>query len=91
LPLNLLDDFNCEGLGTEINSSLPAERVVQALNQITEWRGDAGTIRVDNGPEYVSCTFVEWPEKKGIALVYIQPGKPQQNVYVDCYNQTVRR
>lgn len=74
--LNVLDDFNREGLGIEIDFSLPAERVVRALNQIIEWRGAPGRIRVDNGPEYVSGTLMEWAENRGIALAYIQPGKP---------------
>jgi len=89
--LNVLDDFNREGLGIEVDFSLPAERVVRALNQIIEWRGAPGAIRVDNGPEYVSGTLVEWAEKRGIALSYIQPGKPQQNAYVERYNRTVRQ
>jgi len=46
--LNVLDDFNREGLGIEVDFSLPAERVVRALNQIIEWRGAPRTIRVDN-------------------------------------------
>ena len=88
--LNVLDDFNREGLGIEIDFSLPAERVVRALNQIIEWRGAPEKIRVDNGPEYVSGTLMEWAEDRGIALAYIQPGKPQQNPYVERYNRTVR-
>jgi len=46
--LNVLDDFNREGLGIEVDFSLPAERVVRALNQIIAWRGAPKTIRVDN-------------------------------------------
>lgn len=88
--LNVLDDFNREGLGIEIDFSLPAERVVRALNQIIEWRGCPFAIRVDNGPEYVSATLSDWAAGKGIALNYIQPGKPQQNAYVERYNRTVR-
>jgi putative transposase len=88
--LNVLDDFNREGLGIEIDFSLPAERVVRALNQIIEWRGAPRAIRVDNGPEYISGTLMEWAENRGIALTYIQPGKPQQNAYVERYNRTVR-
>jgi len=88
--LNVLDDFNREGLGIEIDFSLPAERVVRALNRIIEWRGKPLAIRVDNGPEYVSSTLTIWAEKLGIALTYIQPGKPQQNAYVERYNRTVR-
>lgn len=75
--LNVLDDFNREGLGIEIDFSLPAERVVPALNQIFEWRGAPRTIQVANGLEYVSGTLMEWAEYRGIALTYIQPVKPQ--------------
>jgi putative transposase len=88
--LNILDDFNREGLGIEIDFSLPAERVVRALNRIIEWRGKPLAIRVDNGPEYVSSTLTIWAEKQGIALTYIQPGKPQQNAYIERYNRTIR-
>lgn len=75
--LNVLDDYNREGLGIEVDFSLPAERVVRTLNHIIEWRGQPLAIRVDNGPEYVSGTLIQWAEKKSIALTYIQPGKPQ--------------
>ncbi|KGK79786.1 integrase [Thalassobacter stenotrophicus] len=88
--LNILDDFNREGLGIEIDFSLPAERVVRALNRIIEWPGKPLGIRVDNGPEYVSSTLTIWAEKQGIALTYIQPGKPQQNAYIERYNRTIR-
>ena len=50
--LNVLDDFNREGLGIEVDFSLAAARVIRSLNQITEWRGKPEAIRVDNGPEY---------------------------------------
>ena len=74
--LNVLDDFNREGLGIEADFSLPAERVVRSPNQIIEWRGQPQTIRVENGPEYVSSTLMAWAEKCNIRLEYIQPGKP---------------
>jgi len=76
--LNVLDDFNREGLAIEVDFSLPAERVVRSLNQIIEWRGQPQAIRVDNGPEYISGTLMTWAEKRNIRLEYIQPGKPQQ-------------
>ncbi|ABS13382.1 transposase IS3/IS911 family protein [Brucella anthropi ATCC 49188] len=88
--LNVLDDFNREGLGIEVDFSLPAERVIRSLNQIIEWRGKPFAIRVDNGPEYVSGKLMEWAANQGIALSHIQPGKPQQNAYVERYNRTVR-
>ena len=89
--LNVLDDFNREGLGIEVDFSLPAMRVVRSLNQIIEWRGKPANIRVDNGPEYVSGLLMQWAEKRGIAIEHIQPGKPQQNAYIERYNRTVRQ
>ena len=88
--LNVLDDFNREGLSIEVDFSLPAERVVRSLNRIMEWREKPTTIRVDNGPEYVSGKLMGWAEKRGIHIEYIQPGKPQQNAYIERYNRTVR-
>ena len=88
--LNVLDDFNREGLAIEVDISLPALRVIRTLDRVIEWRGKPDTIRVDNGPEYVSATLQLWARKQGIAIQYIQPGKPQQNAYVERYNRTVR-
>jgi putative transposase len=85
----VLDDFNREGLGIEVDFSGPAERVIRSLNQIIEWRGKPMAIRVDNGPEYVSGKL-KWAEIREIALSYIQLGKPQQNAYVERSNCTVR-
>ena len=42
------------------------------------------------GPEYVSGKLMEWAEKRNVRLEYIQPGKPQQNAYIERYNRTVR-
>jgi transposase InsO family protein len=47
-------------------------------------------IRCDNGPENVSGAIQNWAEEAGIAFQYIQPGKPQQNAYVERFNRTVR-
>jgi putative transposase len=88
--LNVLDDFNREGLGIEVDFSLPAERVIRSLNRIIEWRGSPASIRVDNGPEYISARLLAWAEKLQINICHIQPGKPQQNAYVERYNRTVR-
>lgn len=87
---NVIDDFNREGLGIEVDFSLPSERVIRSLEQIIEWRGVPGCIRCDNGPEYISGTLTTWAEKNGIRLEHIQPGKPQQNAYIERYNRTVR-
>ncbi len=87
---NVLDDFNREGLGIEVDLSLPSGRVIRALEQIIEWRGKPRAIRCDNGPEYISGVLLTWAEQQGIRIEHIQPGKPQQDAYVERYNRTVR-
>jgi len=49
---NVIDDYNREGLVIDVDFSLPSSRVIRALDQIIEWRGQPSTIRCDNGPEY---------------------------------------
>jgi putative transposase len=88
--LNVIDDFNREALGIEIDFSLPAERVIRALEQIIEWRGKPAAIRCDNGPENISGAVQAWAARRQIRIDYIQPGKPQQNAYVERFNRTVR-
>lgn len=87
---NVIDDFNREGLGIEIDLSLPSERVIRSLEQIISWRGCPSVLRCDNGPEYISATMQKWAQERGIRIEYIQPGKPQQNAYVERFNRTVR-
>ena len=60
---NVIDDFNREALGIEVDFSLPAERVVRSLDQIIAWRGKPAVIRADNGPELVSSRLMEWAVK----------------------------
>lgn len=88
--LNVNDDYNRESLAIEVDFSLPSQRVIRTLDRIIEWRGKPGSIRCDNGPEYISQTLKEWAGKEQIVLNYIQPGKPQQNAYIERFNRTVR-
>lgn len=87
---NVLDDFNREGLAIEVDLSLPSARVIRSLEQIIQWRGKPRIIRCDNGPEYISGALLAWAQRNGIGTEHIQPGKPQQNAYVERYNRTVR-
>lgn len=87
---NVLDDHNREGLGIEVDLSLPAERVTRALDRIIAWRGKPIALRRDHGPEYVSQAVHVWAKARGIRLEFIQPGKPQQNAYIERFNRTVR-
>jgi putative transposase len=88
--LNVIDDFNREGLCIDVDFSLPSERVIRALDHVIEWRGAPNSIRCDNGPEYISTTLLAWAARRDIRIEHIQPGKPQQNAYIERYNRTVR-
>jgi len=88
--LNVMDEGVREALDIEIDTSLPGARVVRTLERIKEWRGLPEAIRCDNGPELVSRQFVEWCEENNIEIRYIQPGKPNQNAYIERFNRTYR-
>jgi len=87
---NVMDDYNREGLTIDVDKSLPSTRVIRALEQVIEWRGKPAALRCDNGPEYISSQMVEWANKNKITLLYIQPGKPTQNAYIERFNRTAR-
>jgi len=89
--LNVIDDFNRESLAIEVDTSLPARRVIRVLERIIARRGKPTCIRTDNGPEFISHLLQEWCESNRIRLVYIQPGKPTQNAYIERKNGTMRR
>ena len=55
--LNVIDDFNREALGMEVDFSLPSYRVIRVLTQIMAWSGKPEVIRCENGPEYISATL----------------------------------
>lgn len=87
---NVLDDYNREGLCIEVDLSLPSARVIRSLEQLIEWRGKPDAIRLDNGPEYIAQSLIDWANDRQITLLYIQPGKPTQNAYIERFNRTVR-
>ena len=51
--LNIIDDFNREAFGMEVDFYLPSEQVIRELKQIISWRGKPEVIHCDNGPEYI--------------------------------------
>jgi putative transposase len=88
---NVVDDYNREGLNIDVDLSMPAQRVIQSLERLIEWRGKPKAIRCDNGPEYISQALRDWAQAMDIELMYIQPGKPTQNAYIERFNRTVRQ
>ena len=87
---NVNDDFNRESLRIEIDTSLPSQRVIRALDELVELRGVPRRLRLDNGPEFISAALAQWAQQQGIELVHIQPGKPTQNAYIERFNRTFR-
>lgn len=87
---NVIDDYNREGLCIDVDFSMPSQRVVRSLEQVIEWRGKPSAIRCDNGPENISQVLIDWANKQQITMIYIQPGKPTQNAYIERFNRTVR-
>ena len=88
--LNVLDEGVREALAIEIDASLPAPRVVRTLERLRELRGLLQAIRLDNGPELISQVMTGWCEQHSIELRYIQPGKPDQNAFIEPFNRTYR-
>jgi putative transposase len=66
--LNVLDDFNREGLSIEVDISIPALRVIRTLERIIDWRGQPLNIRVDNRPENISAALQIWATRRSIGL-----------------------
>lgn len=56
--LNVLDEGVREGLAIEIDTSLPAERVIRVLEHVEAWRGQPKAIRLDNGPDFIAECFM---------------------------------
>lgn len=89
--LNVLDEGNREGLAIEVGTSLPSSRVVALLDQLVAIHGAPRALRCDNGPELISEALRDWAERRGVALHFIQAGKPNQNAYIERFNRTYRR
>ena len=88
--LNVLDEGVREALDIVIDTSIPGGRLVRTLEQLSRWRGLPQVIRCDNGPELLSQAFVDWCEENSVEIRYIQPGKPNQNAYIERFNRTYR-
>lgn len=88
--LNILDEGNREGLAITVGTSLPSVRVIAILDELVALHGQPTALRLDNGPEFLSRALTAWCEEHGVALRFIQPGKPQQNAYIERFNKSYR-
>ena len=89
--LNVIDEGNREALRIEVGTSISAIRLQRVMNELIEVYGKPRAIRLDNGPEMTAQSFVEWAERQNIALRFIQPGKPNQNAFIERFNKSYRQ
>lgn len=87
---SIVDDFSRECPAIEVDTSIPGARVVGVLERLAAVRGLPKTIVVDNGPEFAGRTLDEWAYRKGVALHFIEPGKPTQNAFIESFNSKFR-
>ena len=89
---NVLGDFNREALKIEIeiDTSLPSRRLVRVFEQLKSERGLPDVLRTDNGPEFLGQVFTDWCDDNGIMIDYIEPGRPNQNAFIERFNRSYR-
>ena len=73
----------------EIDTSLPARRIVRALDELIAIRGKPSAIRVDNGPELISDELEKWARRHGVDRRFIQRGRPMQNGLIERFSRTM--
>lgn len=88
--LNVIDEANRECLAIDIGTSIPSARLIRTLERLIDYYGKPQAIRLDNGPEMTSQKFVDWAQVNDIHIRYIQPGKPNQNAFIERFNRTYR-
>lgn len=88
--LTIVDDFTRESLEIETDTSIPGQRVTRVLDEIGERRGLPSSIVIDNGPEFSGRALDAWAHAHGVALQFIEPGKPVQNAFIESFNGRLR-
>lgn len=88
--LALIDQCTRESLALEAGYAMPARRVVEVLAQLVQQGRKPAELRLDNGPEFVAGVLVRWCQEQGIAIRYIEPGKPMQNGHAESFNGRLR-
>ncbi len=88
--LTLTDEFTHASLAIEVATCLRAQQVIQVLEQVIRQHEAPAYLRSDNGPEFIARAVQRWLDAEHIQTVYIEPGKPWQNAYVESFNGRLR-
>ena len=88
--LNILDEFTRECLPIDVGRSLTSEDVLCRLTELFVTRGLPDYIRSDNGSEFIAKAVREWLERLGVKTLFIEPGSPWENGYIESFNGKFR-
>lgn len=88
--LTLVDEYTRECLAIHVRRRLRSEDVIEVLAELFLKRGFPQYIRSDNGPEFIATSLRTWFEKLTISPLYIHPGSPWENGYIESFNGRLR-
>lgn len=88
--LTIVDDATHEAVAIEVERAISGSGVSRVLDRLALGRRLPEIIRSDNGKEFCGKDMVKWAHERGVALRLIQPGKPNQNAYVESFNGRLR-
>jgi putative transposase len=84
--LNIIDEYSRECLAIEVDRKIKAEDVIESLSELFLLRGIPEYIRSDNGPEFTAKAIRKWLHRLGTKTLFIEPGSPWENGYVESFN-----
>jgi putative transposase len=87
---NILDEFTRESLAGLVQRSIDADQVVAGLQQLIAERGAPEYLRMDNGPEMTANALADWCAISQTGTVFIDPGAPWQNPFVESFHSRMR-
>jgi putative transposase len=88
--LNVIDEFTRECLTIEVGRSIDGDAVVTCLEKITTDRPAPVYLRFDNGPEFVAHAVADWCRFNDAGTLFIDPGSPCQNAWIESFNERLR-
>ena len=88
--LNVIDEFTREALAIKVDRSIDADGVVGVLDRLALQRGAPTYVRFDNGPEFVAQAVNDWCRFNGAGSLFIDPGSPWQNAWIESFNGRLR-